>query len=101
MLSHDIKLLTIITESVLEHSLEEDIERLGARGYTITNARGKGARGVRDAGWSSDSNIRIEVLGDPRTVEAIVEHIRETYYNNYAIIIYMSDVQVIRPEKFV
>jgi len=36
------KLVTIITESALEHSLVDDFERLGAHGYTITNARGKG-----------------------------------------------------------
>ncbi len=100
MITHNMKLITIVTESILEHSLVEDIERLGARGYTITNARGKGHRGVRDAGWASDSNIRIEVVCESQVINAIAEHLNETYYKNYAMMLYLSDVQVLRPEKF-
>jgi hypothetical protein len=47
-----IELVTVIAESVLEKSLSEDIERLGARGYTIQDVRGKGARGYRAGEWN-------------------------------------------------
>jgi len=94
------KLVTIITESALEHSLVDDFERLGAHGYTITNARGKGHQGVRDAGWSTSSNIRVEVVCDATVAEAITGHFREHYYANYAMILFMCDVDVLRPEKF-
>lgn len=100
MLTHDMKLITIITESALEHILEKDIERLGARGYTITNARGKGHRGVRDAGWSTDSNIRIEVVSEPPVIDRIAEYLSKTYYKDYAMMLYLSDVEVLRSEKF-
>ncbi len=100
MLTHNMKLITIITESVLEHSLVEDIERLGARGYTITNARGKGHSGVRDAGWASDSNIRIEIISESRVIDAIAEYLNETYYKDYAMMLFISDVTVLRSEKF-
>lgn len=100
MISYDMKLVTIVTESVLEHSLLEDIERLGARGYTITNARGKGHRGVRDAGWSSDSNIRVEIVCESPVADGIAEHLTETYYEDYAMMLFLSDVQVLRPKKF-
>jgi hypothetical protein len=43
------KLLTIVTKAAPEDTLVRDIETLGARGYTITDARGKGSRGQRDA----------------------------------------------------
>jgi nitrogen regulatory protein PII len=94
------KLITIITEAALEHSLIEDLNRLGAHGYTITNARGKGSRGVRDAGWGASSNIRVEVMCDARVSEVITTHLREHYYDNYAMILFLSDVEVLRPEKF-
>lgn len=100
MFTHSIKLITIITESVLEHSLIECLEHLGARGHTITNARGKGHRGVRDAAWSADSNIRIEVLCESKVADAIAEHVTKTYYKDYAMVIYLSDVEVFRPKKF-
>ncbi len=94
------KLLTIITESALESDLSEVIPRLGAHGYTIVDARGRGSRGVRDAGWSSNSNIRVEVICDAATAERITGYLREHYYRDYAMVLYLSDVEVLRPEKF-
>ena len=94
------KLLTIVTEAALEGALCRDLERLGAHGYTITNARGKGSRGKRDAGWDTDANIRVEVVCDDATAERIASEMRRRYYDNYAMILLLSDVQVLRPEKF-
>ena len=101
MNTHPLQLITIITESVLEHTLIEDLDRLGARGYTITNARGKGHQGLRDAAWSSDSNIRVEVLCDPHLADVIAEYLTKTYYVDYAMMLYLSDVKVLRPKKFI
>jgi nitrogen regulatory protein PII len=94
------KLLTIITESALERILVEEIERLGAHGFTITDARGKGSRGLRDAAWGESSNIRIEVVCDEATANAIAGHLQAHYYEPYGMILFMSDVTVLRPEKF-
>ena len=94
------KLLTIVTEAALEHELVSEIERLGAHGYTITDARGKGGRGIRDAGWEVSANIRIEVICTAETAHAIAAALRERYYDNYAMILFFSDVEVLRPEKF-
>lgn len=100
MESYSRKLLTIVTEAVLESSLVQDLERLGAHGYTITDARGKGHRGARSAGWGTDANIRLEVVCDEATAEVISAYAREHYYENYAMILFISDVSVLRPEKF-
>ncbi len=93
-------LLTIITEAALEAPLCADLDELGATGYTITNARGRGNRGIRDAGWSSDSNIRIEIVCDEKTSDRIVARVRDRYYDDYAMILFISDVRVLRPQKF-
>ena len=100
MTSETRKLLTIVTEAVLESDLAELLPKLGATGYTIVNARGRGSRGAREAGWSTNSNIRIEVICEPATADRIAEHLREHYYRNYAMVLYLSDVEVLRPEKF-
>lgn len=97
---HVRKLLTIVTEETIEGFVARDIERLGAHGYTITDARGKGNRGSRDASWEASSNIRIEVVCDMQTAEDIAAHLREHYYDDYGMIIFLSDVEVLRPEKF-
>ncbi|AOT05939.1 P-II family nitrogen regulator [Arthrobacter sp. U41] len=100
MQSYTRKLLTVVTEAVLEGTLVRDIDRLNAHGYTITDARGKGHRGVRSAGWEANSNIRIEVVCDDQTAGAIASYLQEHYYQDYAMILFVSDVDVLRPEKF-
>ncbi len=94
------KLVTIVTEAVLEQEVCESLEDLGAVGYTVTNARGKGSRGVRDAGWSTSSNVRVEVVCSDDVAKRIAEHLQRKYYDNYAMIIFESDVRVLRPDKF-
>lgn len=97
---HKLRLLTVITEAALESTLVEEIERLGARGYTVTNARGNGSRGVRSGAWGASSNIRMEVVCDEKVEDAITSHLRERYYENFAMILFCSDVDVIRSDKF-
>jgi nitrogen regulatory protein PII len=94
------KLITIITEAALEKELIRDIERLGARGYTVSEARGKGHRGVRDAGWDEARNIRMEVVCDEALAAAISAHLQKRYYENYAMISFVADVAVLRDDKF-
>lgn len=93
-------LVTVITEAALESVLIRDIERLGANGYTITDARGKGSRGVRLAGWEANGNIRIEIVCQAATAEAISAYLQTHYYDNYAMILFSQPIAVLRPEKF-
>ncbi|GAB3233652.1 MAG: transcriptional regulator [Aeromonadaceae bacterium] len=94
------QLVTIITEAVLESELTRQLEQLGARGYTITEARGKGSRGIRDAGWDEVRNIRIEVICEEAVAEAIMDHLQAHYYDNFAMVIFSSEIRVRRANKF-
>lgn len=89
------KLLTIITEAVIEKDLIAAIERLGASGYTITDARGKGHRGARNAGWELDANIRIEVVCEESLAQAIAARLKEHFYKNFAMILFVSNVDLL------
>ncbi len=93
------KLVTIIAEAVLEERMIRDLRRLGAKGYTIGTVRGEGTRGVHASDWAGQ-NLRIEVLVPPEAAERILNHIAKTYFSNYAVIAYMADVAVVRPEKY-
>ena len=93
-------LLTVITESVIEEVLLKDMKKLGVRGYTISDARGRGSRGVRDATWGEVSNIRLEVICTRVLAELVLEHIQSHYYDNYAMVAFLQDVEILRPEKF-
>ena len=94
------KLLTVICEARLESSLTADVMRLGAHGYTVTDARGRGSRGVRNAAWDSAANIRLEVVCEERVAQHIAEHLQKHYYDNFGMILFSADVKVLRPEKF-
>jgi nitrogen regulatory protein PII len=93
-------MLTIVTESVIENALLADLERLGVRGYTVTDARGRGSRGVRDADWDEAANIRIEIICARPLADTVLAHLQERYYANYAMVACLHEVEVLRPEKF-
>lgn len=94
------KLLTIITEASLERRLVAGIKQRGAHGHTITEAYGEGSRGVRESGFEKAGNIRVEVVCDAAVAERIASWLREHYYRDYAMILFLQDVEVLRPEKF-
>lgn len=93
-------LLTIITEAIVEPTLLRDLDRLGVRGYTVSDARGKGSRGVRDAAWDEAANIRIEVICARTLAEDLLRHLQARYYADYAMVAFLAEVDVLRPEKF-
>lgn len=93
-------MLTVVTESVIENALLADLERLGARGYTITDARGRGTRGVRDANWGAAANIRIEIICARPLANTLLTYLQQRYYDNYAMVACLHEIEVLRPEKF-
>ena len=100
MTSNARTLLTIITEASIESKLIHEIETLGAHGFTITEARGKGQRGVRDADWTTETNIKIEIICSQETANKISSHLQVNYFQYYAMIMYSHDVSVLRTDKF-
>ena len=87
-------LLTIFTEAVLEDTMIDEIMSLGAKGYTISDARGRGTHGLRSGKWSAGGNIRIEVVGDAELCARIVTRLHDTYEENYCLLMYTSTVEV-------
>ncbi len=97
---HTRTLLTVICEAALEKKLVADLEHLGAPGWTISDARGRGGRGVRSAGWDTEGNIQLEIICARELAERLAEHLQQRYYANYAMICFLTQVEVLRPQKF-
>lgn len=97
---HPRKLLVIIAEAALERALLEDAKRLGAQGYTVADVRGSGRHGERAGSWDGDRNIEVKVIATPPVAEAIASRVLEAYCPNYSVSLFLSDVEVLRPEKF-
>jgi nitrogen regulatory protein PII len=93
-------LLTVICEAALEKKLVADLDHLGAPGWTLSEARGRGSRGVRSAEWDTESNIRLEIICNRDIAERIAAHLQVRYYDNFAMVCYLAEVEVLRPEKF-
>jgi hypothetical protein len=97
---HSRTLLTLICEAALEKKLLADLQQLGAPGWTISDARGRGGHGVRSADWDTEGNIRVEIICTRDLAERLATHLQEQYYANFAMVCYLAQVEVLRPEKF-
>jgi hypothetical protein len=97
---HRKKLLMITVEAALERRLVAELTRLGAHGYTLLDARGAGRRGERAADWEADRSVQFQVVCEAATAEAIARHLQDVYFRDYAMTVFIAEVEVLRSEKF-
>lgn len=95
-----LKLVTIVTERILEDRILRKMIELGAKGYTLTQATGKGSRGVRASEWEGP-DTRIEALVSSEVAGGIIEYIADNLFEHYAVIVYVQDAEVVRGDKYV
>lgn len=96
------KKVEIVVEAARAGAIIELAERAGAKGYTVVpNVNGKGARGIRDAADLSDvfRNVLIVVIASDEVTARIVDGV-QPLLENYAGIVLVSDVEVVRNEHF-
>ena len=93
------KRVTIVAEAVLAERIQDDVLRLGASGYTTTQAEGRGSRGVRASEWEG-RNVKIETLVSPEVAAKILHHTSEHYFKHFAVIAYCHDIEVVRGNKY-
>lgn len=94
-----LKKVTIVAEAILEDRLIRELRSLGARGYTLSEVRGEGSRGVRASEWEG-KNIQLEVLVTAETADRIITRVAERYFEHWAVITWVTDVQVIRGDRY-
>ncbi len=95
-----LSLLTIVAESVLRERLIGDLQRSGARGHTLTDVSGEGSR-HRRVGDIHGGNFKIETIVSPEVAERLLKVLTTDYFPNYAVIAYVTPVEVVRGEKYV
>ncbi len=94
-----LKLVTIIATRLIAEEIVSAILRLGAKGYTATDARGQGARGLEPLDWEG-SNTRLETIVSAEVAERIIAHLADTYFAHHGVIAFQQDVEVVRGEKY-
>ena len=89
------KVLTIITESIIEQKLVKCLKELGATGYTIEQVRGEGKRGIRRSDWDQAGSIRLQIVCDEQLADKVSAYLTENYLDSYAMFIFMFDSEII------
>lgn len=97
---YEMKLLTITCEILAQKNLNEILVKHNITGYTTYEVRGQGDKGQRGYGLQDEKNIKIEIISSKEIIEKIIEEIARTLFADYTIILYVSDIQVVRAEKF-
>lgn len=100
MTLHPKKLLTIVCESVARDTLVTLLRDCGANGYTVSAVEGWGAQGSRFADIPEDANIELKTIVGPRRAERILERLGAEVMPRFATVVCVSDVQVLRENKF-
>jgi nitrogen regulatory protein PII len=97
---YSVKLLTITCEILAQTNVIDILQKHGVSGYTFYEVGGNGSKGIRGQGFQSEKNIKIEVILQEKKLSDVLEEIARTLFSDYTIITYVSDVGVVRIEKF-
>ena len=97
---YNVKLLTITCEILARKNIIEVLNKHEITGYTTYEVDGNGERGIRGQGLKNEKNVKVEVIMREEKLQDIVEEISRTLFVNFAIVLYVSDVGVVRTEKF-
>lgn len=96
----ELKLITIVSERILKNQIIKKILECGAKGYTMIEATGEGSRGIRASEFEG-RNIKLEVIASDEVANKIFQVIRTEYFENFAVIVYSQNVQVVRGDKYI
>ena len=97
---YNVKLLTITCEILAQKNIIEILKNHTITGYTTYEVDGNGSRGLRGQGFKNEKNVKVEVIMREEKLSDVVEEISRTLFANFAIVLYVSDVGVLRTEKF-
>jgi nitrogen regulatory protein P-II 2 len=98
---YPLKLVTIVGETVIMKDIGNEAVELGATGFTMTEVIGQGARNARnviDTGGAK--TMRAEFVVPMDVAAKILSHVSHTYFEHYACIAWITDVQVVRGQQY-
>ena len=98
---YEVKLLTVTCEILAQKNVIDILAKHKVTGYTTYEVEGNGAKGLRGQGLKNEKNVKVEVILQENTLQDVVEEIARTLFTNFTIVLYVSDVGVLRSEKFV
>ncbi|NDC63869.1 MAG: transcriptional regulator [Planctomycetia bacterium] len=98
---YPLKLVTVVGEAVIMEDIAEEGMRLGATGYTLAEAIGQGSRSSRNvASTTGPKTMKLEFVVPGDVAVAILTHVSHEYFEHYAVIAWLTDVQVVRGQQY-
>lgn len=91
--------VSIITEGLLKDELIHLIHKHGATGHTITKVEGEGSSHRHASDWGG-RNLKIETLVSQEIADAIIDDLSREYFEDYSVIAWLTEVNVLRGTKF-
>jgi len=92
-------LVTVIAERLLRDRILNGIRDAGSRGFTLTDVTGEGSSEIRAHEWEGPS-VKVETLVPGDVADRIVAWVARRYFQHHAVIVYTSEVQVVRAGRF-
>ncbi len=97
---YNVKLLTVTCEILAQKDIIEILKKHDITGYTTYEVEGNGARGLRGQGLKNEKNVKVEVIMREDKLSDVIEEISRTMFANFGIVLYVSDIGIVRTEKF-
>lgn len=101
MLTHPLKLVTVVGESVIMTDITEEAIELGATGFTLSEVLGQGSRSARNViDTGGVKTLKAEFVVPADVAEKILAYVSDSYFEHYACIAWLADVEVIRGQHY-
>jgi hypothetical protein len=94
-----LKLVTVVAEEVLKEQLVRKVLELGATGCSYHSTEGTGSRTARHDDVFGE-NFQLKVVCPQDVAERILTYISHHYFDDYAIVAWVADVQVVRGSHY-
>ena len=93
-----VRRVTVYADSALEHFLIEQFLKLGAKGYTVLDCRGKGKHEIVDDPFQGATRVRIELIVSPEVGEKLIGYLAHSEFRLRAVLACIETVQVAQGE---
>lgn len=98
--THPMKLINIVANVALEERLSAIAEAHAASGYTVLEARGAGSAGLQTGALEGGSNILFMLIVPKSKLDEVMEDVARLMRRGHHLAAFITDTQVLRPEKF-
>ena len=99
---YPLKLVTVVGEAVIMPDIADEAMKLGATGFSMTEVNGHGSRSARNVIETGGAKtLKAEFVVPMEVAERILTHVSHEYFEHYACIAWLSDVQVVRGQQYI